>query len=98
MRLRLGSRALEDIADIRDYLLPRSSQGAENVRRAIIEDFDLLEQFPHSGRSTDIPGIRVLPVVRYPYLIYHTVNDGAGEIVIVHIRHSSRNAPAANDF
>ena len=45
MRLRLSSRALEDIADIRDYLLPRSPQGAENVRRAIIEDFDLLEQF-----------------------------------------------------
>ena len=96
MRLRLSARALDDIAAIRDYLMPRNPLGAEKVRRTIASDCDLLEQFPNSGRPTDIPDIRVLPIVRYPYLIYHTII--ADEIVVVHVRHSSRDAPTGADF
>lgn len=96
MRLRLSPRALDDLAEIRAYLLPRSPRGAENVRIAITDTMDLLVQFPHCGRSTDIGKIRLLPVVRFRYLIYHTV--AASEVVIVHVRHASRDAPGAEDF
>lgn len=66
MIVSLSERALADLAGIRDYLLPISPQGAESVRRAIAETIDLLSQYPNVGRETDIAGVRVLPIVRYP--------------------------------
>jgi toxin ParE1/3/4 len=96
MKLRLSARAQSDVADIRSFVVARNPQGAERLREALLSDMDLLEQFPQSGRQTSIPHVRVLPVVRYPYLIYHTlVGD---EIVVLHIRHASRSAPAVIDF
>ena len=96
MTLRISPKALDDIAGIRAYLLPRSPQGAERVRRPIAADLDFLGRFPRSGRATDIADVRVLPVVRYPSLIYYTVSGD--EIIVVHVRHSSRDAPALSDF
>ena len=96
MKLRFSARAFNDIAAIRDYLMPRNPIAAENLRRTIANDFELLERFPHAGRVTDIPDVRVLPMVRYPYLIYHSII--ADEIVVVHVRHSSRDAPTGTDF
>ena len=96
MNLQLSSRAERDIEDIRSYLIARSPQGADRVRGSIAGALDLLEQFPHSGRATSMTGIRMLPVVRHPYLIYYTLI--ADEIVIVHVRHASRDAPSAGDL
>lgn len=96
MRLRLSKRARNDIKEIRAYLLPRSKVGAESVRASIVGTLDLLAQFPKSGRETDIPGIRVLPVVRYPYVIYYTILPR--QIVIAHIRHATRDAAEADEL
>ncbi len=35
----------------------------------------LLARYPRHGRETDIPGVRVFPTTRYPYLVYHTVKQ-----------------------
>jgi toxin ParE1/3/4 len=91
----LSERALSDLSEIRDFLLPISPPGAENVRRAIAAAVDLLGEYPNVGRTTDIAGVRVLPVVRYPYLIYYAVRDG--EVIILHIRHGARGLPEAGD-
>ena len=96
MKVRLSERALADIANIRNYLAKRSPQGAENVRVAIDDAFNLLEQFPRIGRESDIKDIRMLPVVRYRYLVYYSIS--AGEIGIVHVRHGSRDAPKADEL
>jgi plasmid stabilization system protein ParE len=92
----LSPRALADLDEIRAYLVPRSPQGAESVRRAIADTLDLMAQFPRAGRETDIAGVRVIPVVRYRYLVYHAVLTD--EVVILHIRHSSRDAPSTTDL
>ena len=49
----------------------------------------LLELVPRSGRPVpDREGVRVAPLLRYPYNIFYAV---VGETVrIVHIRHTSR--------
>jgi plasmid stabilization system protein ParE len=65
MRVRLTVRAQADLDAIRSYLVPRSPQGAERVRQAIEDTFDLLGTFPEIGQPTDIDDIRMLPVVRY---------------------------------
>jgi toxin ParE1/3/4 len=95
MKARLSPRAISDLESIRDYLVPRSPRGAENVRRAIAETIALLEQFPRAGRDSTILGVRVIPVVRYGYLIYHKV--GTDEVAILHIRHAARREPEANE-
>jgi plasmid stabilization system protein ParE len=69
------------------YLDERSPRGARNVHRAIRKTVELIGQFPESGRRS-IEESRVLPVGRYPYLIYWAIE--ADEAWILHIRHTSR--------
>jgi plasmid stabilization system protein ParE len=52
---------------------------------------DLLADFPYGGRTSQVPDIRELPVVRFPYIVFHSVNDAAGDVVILRIRHTSRD-------
>ena len=96
MKVRLTARAESDLEAIRDYLVPRSPQGAERVRQSIEASIDLLASFPGIGHETDIADISVLPVVHYPYLIYHTV--APDELIVVHIRHGARAPVIVDDF
>lgn len=82
--------------EIRDYLLPRNLQGAENVRRSIEATIDFLAAFPALGRNTDIVNVRVMSVFRYPYLVYHAVQGD--ELVVLHIRHTARDAPESGEI
>jgi plasmid stabilization system protein ParE len=76
------------LREILDYIDSRSPRGARNVKRAIQKTIDLIGQYPELGGPAGEQTTRVLPVVRYPYLIYWTVE--AGEVWIVHIRHAAR--------
>ena len=92
MRSHLTLQAIEDLDNIRAYLLPRSASGAEHVRLSIELTIDLLTIFPGIARDTDIKDVRVIPVMGYPYLVYHRLTRS--EVVVVHIRHSSRENPS----
>ena len=50
-----------------------------------------LSLLPYIGRATSNPKIRVLSATVYPYVIYYTVKPH--EVVILHVRHTSRGAP-----
>jgi toxin ParE1/3/4 len=76
MRIRYTVRARDDLRTILTYVESRSRQGATNVARAMRKSFELIGQFPQSGRLAGEQGTRVLPVGRYPYLIYWTVEQG----------------------
>jgi hypothetical protein len=43
-----------------------------------------------------LPGVRVFPIARYPFLVYHRV--GRNELVIIHVRHTRRAVPLEVDF
>jgi toxin ParE1/3/4 len=53
----------------------------------------LLEEFPLVGHLTDETDVRVLAVVRYPFLIFYTIDGAADEIVILHVRHAAQERP-----
>jgi len=53
----------------------------------------LLGEFPEVGHLTDQVGVRLLSVVRYPFLIFYAIDDAASEIVILHVRHGAREYP-----
>jgi toxin ParE1/3/4 len=88
MRVRYTPRAREDIVSILTYIERHSPQGAKNVARAMHKTIEIIGQFPQSGRPADESGTRVLPVGRYPYLVYWTAETD--DAWIVHIRHTAR--------
>jgi toxin ParE1/3/4 len=90
MKLEYGHRAVADLDAIFDYLDQHSTQAAAKVIATIRFRIEKLKRSPLSGRPTELPGIRSLTIVRYPYIVYYQVR---GETVsVVHIRHQ-RKAP-----
>jgi plasmid stabilization system protein ParE len=96
MKLRYSPRARADIADIHDHIAQHNPRAATAVARKIRSTCRLLGRYPGIGRGTDIPGVRMLPVSRYPYLVYHSI--GGDELTIVHVRHGARAAPGKDEF
>jgi toxin ParE1/3/4 len=90
MRIRYTPRALNDLGEILKYIDERSPRGARNVKHAIKGTIELIGQLPLIGRPAGVRKTRVLPVRRYPYLIYWSID--AGEAWLVHIRHAARRS------
>ena len=90
MKLRFTPRAARDLVGIADRVREHSPQAALRVRAAIFESLQSLVLFPHIGRQQKVEGVRKLVTRRYPYLVYYTADDGAGEIVILAIQHPAR--------
>ena len=96
MKIAYSPRAVADIASIADYLTERSHQGALAVERRIREVLDRLAEFPRMGLElAQRPRVRVMPIGRYPYLIFYTV--AGNELVILHLRHGSRKPLKGDD-
>jgi plasmid stabilization system protein ParE len=95
VRLRFSPRAYADIADIYDYIAKHSPRSATAVAAQIHLTSQLLARYPALGRETNIPGVRVVPTARYPYLVYHKVQQD--ELVVIHVRHGRRDAPTADE-
>jgi toxin ParE1/3/4 len=92
MKVRWSETALGEIDDIFSYIFANSRSAAAVVER--IEGLTtLLAEFPLVGHLTDEAGVRVLSVVRYPFLIFYTIDDAAAEIVVLHVRHSAQERP-----
>lgn len=95
MKVRYSPRAVRDLAGIADYLVERSPRGAQSVDHGIRKTVDLIAAFPGGGRALEQrPTVRVMPVGRYPYLVFYTIVKE--EIVILHVRHGAR-APVSPD-
>jgi plasmid stabilization system protein ParE len=96
VRLRYAPRALADIDEIFNYISRHSVSGATAVVRQIRAATELLARYPGLGRETSRPDVRVFPIARYPFLVYHRV--GTNELVIIHVRHARRALPGEADL
>jgi plasmid stabilization system protein ParE len=95
MRLRFSPRAVGDIAAIGNYLTERNPIASRAVGEKIRATVELLRQFPAIGRTLEQrKDVRVMPITRYPYLVYYTFNPD--DMLILHIRHTAR-APIEPD-
>jgi len=90
MKLRFTPRAAQDLAATADYIREHNPEAALRVRSAILESLQNLTLFPYLGRRQKVEGVRKLLTRRYPYLVYYTVDDSAGEIVILAIQHPAQ--------
>ena len=92
MRVVYTDEALHDLDDILIYIashFPAAYQGFEwqllSVERRI-------GQWPRSARQVEgRPGVRVAPLIRYPYNVFYRVTPNSVEIL--HIRNSARQEP-----
>jgi plasmid stabilization system protein ParE len=93
MKLRWDARALQDLRDIRSYIVGRGAPAAaDRVRQHLRNRVFRLLTNPFIGVVSTNPQIRILPPTRYPYRIYYTIQGS--DVVILHIRHTARSAPS----
>ena len=92
MNLRWDPQALQDLREIRRYIAKHGSRGAaDGVREYLRSRANMLRNSPLMGVASGDSGIRILFPTRYPYRIYYSIQGG--EVVILHIRHTARQAP-----
>ena len=90
MRVRWTETALSELVAAISYIDQNSPAGAKAILRRIEIRAKLLGDFPFIGHVSDGPTVRVLPVVRYPFVSFYTVDDTANDVVILHVRHSAQ--------
>ncbi|HEY3794859.1 MAG TPA: type II toxin-antitoxin system RelE/ParE family toxin [Bradyrhizobium sp.] len=93
MKLRWSETALAEIDSIFSHILENNRSAAFAVVERIERLAALLAEFPFIGHLTDEAPVRVLPVVRYPFLIFYTIDDATNEIVVLHVRHTAQERP-----
>jgi len=91
VRARYTSTALSELFEILTYLSDRNPSAADAVARRIDKVISTVSSFPHIGQEIDEADLRMLSLVRYPYLIFYRVK--ADEIEVLHIRHGARQRP-----
>lgn len=95
MKVRYSKLALAQLDAILSDLAgknPTAAQHFENRVRAVIER---IGQFPEGFQEVaERPGVRRVPLVRYPYLIFYKVSDS--EVVVLRVVHGARKEPWEN--
>jgi toxin ParE1/3/4 len=92
MNVRYTATALDEIEDILSYVAKENSTAALRVSVAILAMIDRLAEFPRTAVETNVPGVRVVPVLPYRYLVFFSVAED-GVVVIRNVLHSSRERP-----
>jgi plasmid stabilization system protein ParE len=96
MKLRFTLRAVANIVEIADYIHARNPASAERVRDAIYQSLQNLILFPRIGRQQKTSGVRRLVTRKYGYLVYYTVDDAAGEVIILSVKHPAQRREHAD--
>ena len=84
--------AYDDLEAIRDYLEPRSLQGAIRVLSAIDTTIALLGDFPLIGRAGRVAETREMPVPATPYVVVYEIFEPA-EVYVLRVLHGSEKFP-----
>jgi toxin ParE1/3/4 len=90
MKLRFTPRALADLIEIAEYVRQHNPAAAVRVRAAIYASLQNLILFPRVGRRQKAEGVRKFVTRKYNYVVYHTVDEGADELVVLGLKHPAR--------
>jgi len=88
MRIRYTSTALNELADILNYIVDEDPSGAWNVSNAIERAVALVAFMPKLGRPVPGKPGRLYRIVRpYPYrIIFRVVEEEIEVLAIVHMK------------
>ena len=85
------SIALEDLEEVRRYIVQDNPQAADRVRNSILAAVERLAELPHLGKPGRVAGTRERIIPDTPYIAAYTVIDGHVEILSV--LHGARRWP-----
>jgi len=92
MKVVYTDEALHDLDEILTFITanyPTISAPFETRLSAVV---GRIGQWPESAQEVDQrPGVRVVPLIRYPYKVFYQVTATAVEIL--HIHHAARQQP-----
>jgi toxin ParE1/3/4 len=91
VKVRYTENASADLVRISEYVARDNPGAAAAVVKRVADVVTRLALFPGMGRSSDIAGVFVAPLVRYPYAIYYAI-DG-DELIVLHVHHGARLPP-----
>jgi toxin ParE1/3/4 len=91
VKLRFTPQATRDLAEIAEYLHARNPSAARAVRDAILRSLQNLTLFPEIGRRQNVEGVRKIVTLKYRYLVYYMIDEGAEEVVVLTIQHPARS-------
>ena len=85
MKLRWRLSAVNDLAEIRDFISDNDPEAARAVVDRVLRSVGRLASFPNSGRAGQVLGTRELVVPGLPYIVVYTCDDT--EISILGVFH-----------
>ena len=89
MRVVWTDEALRDLEEIAEFLAIRYPTVAPALELRIRAVVSRISRWPESARrSAQRPGVRVVPLGRYPYKLFYRVTADA--IEILHLHHAAR--------
>lgn len=91
MKVRYTQKALAQLEQVYFYIEAHDPKAAVRVKARIKRAIEHLARHPYSCRVSAHPGIRVLPIVRYPYLVFYSVDEPTQEVRILRVRHGARD-------
>ena len=91
MKVRFTATALAELDRIAEYIARDNPAAAATVVSRVEQLTGRLAEFPQMAYATDEDGVRVVPVGRFPYLIFYSVKDH--EVIVLHVRHAARLRP-----
>jgi toxin ParE1/3/4 len=92
MKLVFTVPALVDLDEALAYTAERYPRSLAALRTRLDAALEHVQTYPKSGRVLEnAPGVRVVPLLRFPFRIFY--RESAARIEILHIHHSARKSP-----
>ena len=90
MKVAFTSAALADLDDLLSYTSLNYPDVLPALERRIRAVLERIEQWPESAREVSgRAGVRVVPLIRYPYRIFYQITTD--RTAILHIHHAARD-------
>ena len=71
MKVCYTSKALAQLDEIFAFIEAENPAAALSVMKRIRRSIEQLAKFPYRCRASELPGVRVLSIVRFPYLVFY---------------------------
>jgi toxin ParE1/3/4 len=92
MKVRWSELALAELDVILAGMQAKNPAAAARLNARVRQIVERIGQFPEAAQEVaERPGVRRVPLVRYPYVLHYTVNKD--EVVILRIIHGARRSP-----
>jgi toxin ParE1/3/4 len=92
MKVRYSKLALAELDEILARIVSENRSAAVRVHRRVQRVIERIAEFPEGAQQVDErPGVRRVPLIRFPYVIHYSVIEG--EVMILRIIHGARRSP-----